>query len=44
MYEILNGTETSIAVKQQIKEEIEEKLTSKNKRIEILGRYWQELN
>lgn len=32
MYEILNGTETSIAVKQQIKQEIEEKLTSKNKR------------
>ena len=32
MYEILNGTETSIAIKQQIKEEIEEKFTSKNKR------------
>ena len=32
MYEILNGTETSIAIKQQIKEEIEENFTSKNKR------------
>ena len=32
MYTILNGTETSMAVKQEIKKEIEEKLTSKNKR------------
>ena len=32
MYEILNGTETSMAIKQEIKAEIEEKLTSKNKR------------
>ena len=32
MYEILNGTETSMLIKQEIKNEIEEKLTSKNKR------------